>query len=147
MKVVLLKDVAKIGRKHEVKEVSDGHAQNFLIPNRLAEIATEGALRRVETLKTQEGERKEVQEDLLLKNIDDLKNVTVEMEEAANEKGHLFAGIHKEELVPEIEKQTRLIVLPEHIELEKPIKEVGEHEISVRVREKQIKFKLIVRGR
>ena len=95
-------------------------------------------------LKKTEEEKKKIQEDLLLKNLEDLKGVTIEMSEKANDKGHLFAGIHKEELAPAIKKQTRLEILPEHIEMDKPIKEVGEHEVTVKIQEKSVKFKVIV---
>ena len=49
MKVVLLKDVVNIGRKHDVKSVSDGYALNFLIPKTLAEIGTAQAIGRAWT--------------------------------------------------------------------------------------------------
>ena len=68
------------------------------------------------------------------------------MSEKANEKGHLFAGIHKEQIIPEIKRQAKIDMLPEFIILEKPVKEVGEHEISVKVADKTVKFKLIVKS-
>ncbi len=144
MKVILLKDVAKIGRKYEVKNVADGHAVNFLIPHGLAEIANEGNVKKVETRKAAEVENQKVQEDLILKNIKDLDGVEITATEKANDKGHLFAGIHKEELILLIKQQTHLDVLPSHINLEKPIKEVGEHEIEVQIRDTKVMFKLVV---
>jgi large subunit ribosomal protein L9 len=147
MKVILLKDVPKIGRKYETKNVSDGHATNFLIPKGLAEVATGGALKRVENLKVQEGEEKKVKEDLLMKNLDDISGVTVEMIEKANEQGHLFAGIHSDEIIPALKEQTHLEVLPEHIILDKPIKTVGEHDIQVKIQNKEASFKLIVKAK
>lgn len=144
MKVILLKDVAKLGKKYEIKEVSDGHAVNFLIPRGLVHVATNSNLKKIETQKGQDMNEKKVQSDLLLKNLHDIEGVVIEMSEKANDKGHLFAGIHKEELVPVIKEQTRLDIFPEFIVLEKPIKEVGEHEITVLVEDKTATFKLLV---
>lgn len=147
MKVILLKNIPKIGQKYEVKEVSDGHASNFLIPRGLALVASQSALKQVETLKVRDVMEKKVHEDLLLKNLEDLTGVTVHMSESANEQGHLFAGIHKEEIIPALKAQTRLEIYPEYIVLDKPIKTTGEHEITVSVQDKKTTFKLIVEAK
>ena len=72
MKVILLKDVAKLGKKYEVKEVPDGHATNFLIPRGLVEIATSGGLKKVELSREKEAQEKKVRDDLLSKNLQDV---------------------------------------------------------------------------
>ncbi len=144
MKVVLLQDVPKLGRKYEVKNVSDGHAINFLMPKGLVELASEGNIKKVEGLKAIHEAEQKIRVDLLLKNLDDIKGTVVTMKEKANEKGHLFAGVHKAELIPAIKEQTRLDLAPEYIVLEKPIKTVGEHEIQVKVGENTASFKLII---
>ena len=145
MKIVLLKDIPGVGRKHEVKNVSDGYALNFLIPKKVAEIATANAIGRAERMKSEEGMEKKIQEDLLLKNLASLKDVVIEITGKANEKGHLFAGIHAESIVKALKAQKGIDVLPEFLALEKNIKELGEHEIPVRVQDKTGSFKLIVR--
>ncbi|MCR4334134.1 MAG: 50S ribosomal protein L9 [Patescibacteria group bacterium] len=142
MKIILLKDTPKVGKKYDVKDISDGYALNLLIPKGFAEIATEKAVKRVSVEKAKEDIEKKIQEDLLLKNLNDMNGIVIEMAGKANEKGHLFAGIHSAEIAPEITKQTRLIISPEFIKLDKPIKEVGEHEITVQVQDKTVKFKL-----
>lgn len=144
MKIILLKDVAKLGRKYDVKTVSDGHAINLLIPQKQAIVATRDALKRLEVeIAKSEGERK-IQEELIVKNIDGLKNVAITIKGKANEKGHLFAGLHKEEIVREIEAQTRLQIDPSFLELEHPIKEVGEHSLEVKGAGKSVKIKIVV---
>jgi large subunit ribosomal protein L9 len=144
MKVILLKDIAKVGKKYEIKDVSDGYGSNFLLPRKLAELVSDSNIKKVEIMKEAETVARQIQEDLLLKNIASLETATVTMDEKANAKGHLFAGIHKEELVKALKEQTELDIMPEFIELEKPIKEVGEHVIPVSVRDKKTSFKLIV---
>jgi len=132
MKVILIKDIPKIGQKYEVKEVSSGHALNFLIPQGLAIGATTETLKKFEVERAKaEGERK-LHEELLAKNIKDLDGITLTVSGKANEKGHLFAGFHREALAEEIFKQTKLQVDPSFIELDHPLKEIGEHQVTIK---------------
>ncbi len=62
MKVILLKDIQSVGRKFDVKEVADGHAMNFLFPRKLAEMATDKSLKRIEQMKNQNAADIKVQE-------------------------------------------------------------------------------------
>ena len=147
MKVILLKDVAKMGRRYETKEAADGYALNFLIPKGLAVAATPDVVKKIEIEKArEEGERK-VQEELLLENIKQLDGITVTMTEKANKKGNLFAGVHKAEIIPAIKAQTRLDIPADFIILDKPIKEVGEHTIEVKIKEKSAKFTLKIEAK
>jgi large subunit ribosomal protein L9 len=146
MKVILLKDVQTIGRKFDVKDVADGYAINFLLPQKLAEMATEKSLKKVEEMKKHHEVEKKVQEELLLKNLESINGIEVTIEEKSNDQGHLFASIHKEKIVEELKKQVHIDVLPEFIELAKPIKEVGEREVVVKVQDKTATFKLVVKG-
>ena len=146
MKIILLRDVKGLGRKYDVKEAKDGHALNLLIPQGLAVHATDKNVREVDIKKRTDLEHRKIQEGLLIMNLKELSGAKIEMSEKANEKGHLFAGIHKEQIIPEIKNQTRIDMLPEFLILEKPIKEVGEHEISAKVADKTVKFKLVVKA-
>jgi large subunit ribosomal protein L9 len=146
MKIILLRDVKGLGRKYDVKEAKDGYALNLLIPQGLAVHATDKNVREVDIKKRTDLEHRKIQEDLLLMNLKELNGAKIEMTEKANEKGHLFAGIHKEQIIPEIKKQTRIDMLPEFLILEKPIKEIGEHDIAVKVADKTVKFKLVVKA-
>ncbi len=145
MKVVLLKDVAGIGRKYDIKNVSDGYALNFLIPKKVAEIGTAQAIGRAERMKSQDKTVQKIHEDLLLKNLASLEGVSIEIAGKANEKGHLFAAIHAATIAQELKKQKGVDVLPEFLVIEKPIKELGEHEIPVKVQDKAGKFMLVVK--
>ncbi len=144
MKVILLKDVHAVGKKHEVKNVSDGYAINFLIPNKLAETVTQSALKRLEQLKATELAKQKIQEDLLVKNLNGLDAASIELKEPANDKGHLFKGIHKEEIIGAIKDQAKLDIMPDHLILEKPIKEVGEYKIEAKVQDKSVTFKIVI---
>jgi large subunit ribosomal protein L9 len=146
MKIILLKDIPKLGRKYEVKNASDGHAVNFLIPRGLACAATPENLRRFETEKTKyDGERK-VHEALLADNLKTLEDTILTISGKANEKGHLFAGLHQAEIAAELAKQTRIQLDPSFIQLDHPIKEVGEHMIEVKGEGKSVKFKVVIKA-
>ncbi len=146
MKIILLKDIPNVGKQHETKNISDGYAINLLIPKGLAIPATAEAIKRNELEKSrEEGERK-IHRDLLLKNLKELDGITITTNEKTNEKGHLFAGVHKPEIALMILKQTRLQINSEHIILEKPIKETGLHSIEVKEGHRNIKFNLDIKG-
>lgn len=144
MKVILLKDVAKLGKRFEVKDVKSGHALNHLIPNGDVAQATRSAMKNMEVQKMKmEGERK-VREDLVVMNLKGLDGYVLTVSGKANEKGHLFAGLHREAIAAELQKQSELQIDPLFIQLEHPIKEVGEHTIEVKAGGKSAKFKLVI---
>ena len=144
MKVILLKDIPKVGRRYDIKNVSDGYALNLLIPRGLAQIATPQAEKNIETMKAKDLVERKVQGELLLKNLEVIKTLILNIKEKANEKGHLFAGITKERLVEEIIKSARLNIDAESIKLEKPIKEIGEYKVAVEVMGKSAEFSVVI---
>lgn len=146
MKVILLKDVAKVGKKYQIIEVASGYAGNFLFPRNLAEIATDKAIIRVEKLLAEEKAQKQVREELLLKNLKSIEGVKIEITAKANEKGHLFASIHADELIPALKEQTRLDIDTDHLVIDKAIKEVGEHKVTVKVQDKTAVFVVYVKA-
>ena len=135
MKVILSHDVPDIGKKYDVKDVSDGYARNFLIPRKLAEFATPNLIKSAEMMKKREEQEKEISQDILEKNIAELDGLKISIKEKANEKGHLFAGVHKEEISKILKEQKHIEIPPELIDLEHPIKETGEHKISAKGKE------------
>jgi len=144
MKVILLKDVAKVGKKYDVKEVADGFALNSLLPKGLAKTATEKALKNVDVLKKALVVERSIQEDLLSKNLHEVDGKTLEILSKANDKGHLFAGIHKEELPALIKAKFGADIDPHFIDLEKPIKSVGEYDLHIKAHDKNATLKIVV---
>lgn len=144
MKVILLKDVSGVGRKHEVKNVSDGYAINFLIPRGVATFASKGLEEKSKTLSAESEQKRAIQKDLLRKNIESLKGVRLVMKEKANEQGHLFAGIQTDEIVKALKDATEIDILPEHLVLDKAVKEVGEIKVAVEVDGVSGEFTLVV---
>ncbi len=130
MKVILIKDVARLGRKSEVKEVPDGHALNFLIPRKLAIIATPESMKRLtEELKEQGAQKAEVLASFV-SLCETLAEHTVTYSAVANEQGHLFKGVSADDVSRRLaEEGFRLPV--GSILLEHPLKDVGVHEIPL----------------
>ena len=115
--------------------MSDGYARNFLLPNKLGQIATPAVIASAEKLKKQTEQDKEIQKDILEKNIKGLKDLKVQLKAKANEKGHLFSIIHPDEISKILKEQHHLDIPSKFIEIEKPIKELGEHTIKAKHQE------------
>ncbi len=144
MKVILLKNVPKTGRRLQVIDVADGFAMNSLFPQKLAELATQDAIARADKVRASEEAEKAVREDLLLKNLKSIEDVTIHVTGKANEQGHLFAGIHKEQLIPLLKEEGKIDIDAEYIILDKPLKEVGEHAVEVKVQDRKASFKVVI---
>ncbi len=144
MKVILLKDIPKLGKRLEVKEVNDGYARNYLFPNKLAKDATASALKEIETMKETVAVEKRVQTDLLRKNMKELAEVTLILVGKANDQGHLFSSIHAKDLVLGLKENAHVDLAEEFIVLDKPIKELGDYTIPVAVKDIKGSFALRV---
>ncbi len=146
MKIILLKDMKKIGKKYEVKDVADGYALNMLIPNGLAIPATVGNLNMVESKKKLDSLETAKNEFEINKALDEIKGIVIEMPGKVNAKGHLFAGIHKSEIIDAVKKKKGVNIGDDNLVLDKPIKEVGEHPVVVKVGNREVTFILVVKA-
>jgi len=130
MKVILLQDVEDLGKKYEIKDVKNGYARNFLLPEKLARAATKQALKWLSDQK--EVIEKEVEEDLkkaqaLASELDGLElSIVVKV---GNE-GQLFESINNQKIVEKL-KDMGFEVKKFQVKLENPIKELGEFPISI----------------
>lgn len=131
MKVILLRDVAKIGRRHQVVEVPDGFAQNKLIPMRDAEPATVAAIKRLKDKALKSGAHKSAEEAALSAVVDAviLSPLCITME--ANAQGHLFQSVHKSEVLAAA--KVRQLSLPAAYLTVPVIKEIGVHNVFVQI--------------
>ena len=131
MKVVLLEDVEKLGKKFEVKEVSDGYARNYLIPKGLAKPATKEVLEWVKIQK----EIKEKRAEQELKKVQamatkvDGQEVVIPVK--VGEEGQLYESVGAQKIWEEL-KKLGFGLKKSQIELEKPIKELGEFPVKVK---------------
>ena len=127
MKIILKEDIAKIGKKYDVKDVASGFARNFLIPRGKAERATEHSILRVESLRKKSEEVRVAQ----TKDIRALSGTEFKMTAKASEKDSLFAGISKEEILVLIKKEKGIDVSMENLVLQEPIKKLGSHIVQL----------------
>ncbi|HEV3245509.1 MAG TPA: 50S ribosomal protein L9 [Candidatus Paceibacterota bacterium] len=133
MKIILIKDVGGVGRHGEVKDVSDGYALNHLIPRGLAEQATPEKIKAHEAAVQKEGETRAKEQEALVGNIQSLEGARIEIAARATEKGGLFKSLGATDILKGILEQKKVDVPVEAISLEKPIKEVGDHELELKI--------------
>ena len=126
MKVIFLKDVRGVGHKHEVKNVADGYAGNFLFPGGLAEPATKEKIARLEQTKKDQEETLHKQEEELEGKIQELHGKTVTIAVRATEKGGLFKSVTAKDIAHALKTQHN-IEIPETVVRAEPIKTTGEH--------------------
>jgi large subunit ribosomal protein L9 len=131
MRVILLQDVEKFGKKYEVKEVKAGYAKNFLFPRGLAKPASKEALKWLETQK--EIEAKKAEEEL--KKVQELASAIDGQEMIIpvklGEEGQLFESITSQKILEKL-KELGFNVKKNQINLENPIKELGEFSIKIK---------------
>jgi len=131
MIIIFLKDVEDIGKKYEVKEVKDGYARNFLIPQGLAEPATKEALRKLEIRK--EREEKEAEDGLkkiqsLTSSIDG-QDITIAVK--TGKEDQLFESITSQKILESL-KKLGFDIKKRQIELAEPIKTLGEFPVKIK---------------
>jgi large subunit ribosomal protein L9 len=133
MKVVLLKDVPKIGKKGEIKNVSDGYARNFLIPKKLALVATPDVLKKIERenqLKQEKEKQIKEENEKLLKELQkQLYKITVK----AGSSGKLFGALTSADVAKVLSEKTGKEIDKKWVILEKPIKELGLYDIKLKL--------------
>lgn len=132
MKVLLVKDVYKLGRAGDVKKVADGYGRNFLLTHGLAVLATPGAMKTAARIRS-EGEVRRAALNSELKDLSDHVNgITLTFAAKAGETGKLYGSITTQDVALAIQEQTRYEVKRQQIDMQ-PIREVGEFKAHVRL--------------
>lgn len=144
MKVILIKDVRGVGQRHEIKNVADGYAVNFLFKNKLAEPATDDKVKQIEAQKEAAAEAQRKEDEVVDKKVSSLKGKSISITTKATEKGGLFKGITEKDIVKAILGQHALQISEDSIELGAPIKTIGEHTFKVMGRNVGVEMSLII---
>ena len=132
MKVIMLKDVKGTGRANDVVEVNDGFARNFLIPKGFAQEATVQNLNRSNQQRSLQVHRKNMERAEALELAKKLEGVRVEVTAKAGKDGRLFGSVTAGDIADALKKK-RIEVDKKRIELDAPIKQAGETQVSIRV--------------
>ena len=134
MKVILTEDVRNIGKRLEVKDVSDGYARNFLFPNNLAKPATSNALKELDKEKTalEKGDRElKIRLEEIART---LKERHLEFEVKTGESGEVFGSVTKDMILKGLRDTGLIRTERVEIKLGRPLKELGEHKVKMHLK-------------
>ena len=132
MKVLLLKDVYKLGRAGDVKKVADGYGRNYLLPQGLAVLATAGALKQIEKIRSQAEIRRTEQNSELKDLAAQINGITLVFSAKAGETGKLYGSITTQDVATAIQEKARYEVKKQQIDMQ-PIRNLGEFTAYVRL--------------
>ncbi|MBA4419651.1 MAG: 50S ribosomal protein L9 [Anaerolinea sp.] len=132
MKVLLLKDVYKLGRAGDVKRVADGYGRNFLIPKNLAVLATPGAMKQVEHIRQQATVRRAALNQEMGSVAEVLAKLVLTFGSKAGETGKLYGSITHQMIADAIQTKTGITVDRHQIDIE-PIRTLGEKKAHIRL--------------
>lgn len=135
IKLLLLKDVEALGRQGQVVTVRPGYARNMLLPRQLAVRADANALRQVEKLK----ETRRLQAEKDLKESSDIatrmEGLVVQTTAKVDHEGSMYGSVTTTDLVRMLQEQHKIEIGKRDIQLKHPIKQIGDHKITVKLKE------------
>ncbi|MFZ6031079.1 MAG: 50S ribosomal protein L9 [Chloroflexota bacterium] len=132
MKVLLLKDVYKLGRAGDIKKVADGYGRNFLMPQGLAVLATPGAIKQAESIRAKASEQRAVLNKEMSAIAEKLAGVTLAFGARASETGKLYGSITSQMIAEGLTKKLGIEVARRQIDMQ-PLRAIGEYNVYVRL--------------
>jgi large subunit ribosomal protein L9 len=132
MQVILRSDVSSLGKRGDICDVADGYARNYLLPRGLAIKATDGAVAQAAAMRRSRDVRDEQDRAEAEAAIQDLVGRSFTVTARAGAEGRLYGSVGPAEVADAIAAQAGVTVDRRQIELEEPIKVLGEHEVALR---------------
>ena len=132
MKVLLIKDVYKLGRAGDVKKVATGYGRNYLIPQSLAVLATPGALKQADRIREQAETRRAIENVELSGLADQLSGLRLIFPAKAGETGKLYGSVTPQMITDAIKEQIEVDLDRRQIDTQ-PIRTIGLHKANVRL--------------
>jgi large subunit ribosomal protein L9 len=132
MKVLLIKDVYKLGRAGDVKKVADGYGRNFLLPQKMAVLATPGAIKTAERIRSKAAEKRIILNDEMSVVANALEKVQLSFGARAGETGKLYGSITSQEVVDVLQKKTGYELKRQQLDMQ-PLRTLGEHTVRIRL--------------
>ena len=146
MKVILLKQVPKVGKKDDIVEVAQGYAQNALFPRKLAIPATATAIDALKRSQQNKIAEKAIRHQLLDTAIKSINDQEVVMTVKASKEGSLFSKLHQTDIATFLEKEHRIVIDPSCIILaDGPIKKTGVYDVTITDDDYTGQIKLIIK--
>lgn len=133
MKVVLIEEVESLGIPGDVREVKDGFARNYLLPRRLAVVATPAELSRAESRRRAELARRERLNVEMSTVAERLQTEPLTVEARVGPGGRLYGSVTATEIAEALSARIGLEVDRRAVELAQPLRELGEHAVRVRL--------------
>ncbi len=144
MQVILKKDVQNLGEAGEIVNVKDGYARNFLLPQSLAEVATDGALKnREQNIARIQAKQEKLHQEALAVAEKIEKFGKLELSAKAGESGKLFGTITTKKLTEELAEKAGIEVDRKNVSLNAPINKIGEYTMLIKLTSK-VKTELAV---
>lgn len=132
MKVMLVKDVYKLGHAGDIKKVADGYGRNFLIPQGFAVLATIGAMKQIEKIKSQAEVRRKGQNEELKGLADQIKEVSLAFPAKAGDTGKLYGSITTQDIATALTEKVRFEVKRQQVDIQ-PIRTLGAFTAHIRL--------------
>ena len=132
MKVLLLKDVYKLGRAGEVKRVADGFGRNYLLPQGLAVLATPSALKQAERIREEAGTRRQELNQEMGGVAEKLEPVVLTFPARASETGKLYGSITTQMIAEALSEKVGVEITRRQIDSQ-PLRALGEHKVHIRL--------------
>ncbi len=144
MEVILKEDVPKLGNRGDVVKVAEGYGRNYLLPHKLAIEASAGnkaVIKQMKDAAVRRSAREKGDAELLAQQFEGL---AIHFRRKAGEKDHLFGSVTSSEIADELAKKG-ITLDRRKIELQEPIKTLGEHTVEARLhRDVHVKFNVVV---
>jgi len=138
MKVILLEDVKKVGKKGEVVEVSEGYARNFLLKKKLGKAATNTAINDIKLQQAADQRRKAEQLEEARELAKKIEAAQLALKVKAGDNGKIFGSVSTKEIAAGIKEQLGVTIDKKKLSLKEPIKSIGTHTVTIKIHPKVI---------
>lgn len=133
MKVILKEDIKGVGKKDQIINANDGYARNYLFPKNLAVPADKGNLTNLQSKKTSEEHRKELEKEAAKETAKKIEGILLKLPVKSGENGKVFGSITAKEIAENLEKQYKITVDKKKVNLQEPIKNLGTFNIEIKL--------------
>jgi large subunit ribosomal protein L9 len=133
MKIILRSDVANVGKKGDVIDVSDGYARNYLVPKGLGLLATDGAISQAAAMRRSRDLKDARDREAAEQVARVLVSTVIRIPAKAGSEGRLFGSVTSADVAAAVKDQAGVTLDRRRVHLDDPIKALGVHEVPIRL--------------